>query len=123
VGSDAVRYVDSDSILAYSVSVSDSGNETKESLDDWRAAVAYSLPSETVTNLSEAKSDNASSEPRVKGVADCDSVKVRVKSEDGQISYPVSLDERGVRPSTPLLDVLTMAFGSSCNVKLPLPGV
>ena len=118
-----MRYVDSDSILAYSVSASDSGNEIKESLEDWTAAVAYSLLSDTVTNLSEAKSDNTSSKLRVKGVADCDSVKVKVKSEDGQISYPVSLDERGVRPPTPLLDVLTMAFGSSCNVKLPLSGV
>jgi hypothetical protein len=116
-----VRY---DSILAYSVSVSDSGNETKESLKDWRAAVAYSLPSKTVTKFSEAKSDNVSSEPQVNGVAVCDSVKiwVKVKSEEGQISYPVSLDERGVWSPAPLLDMLAMAFESSCNVKLPLPG-
>ena len=118
-----MRYVDIDSILAYSVSVRDSGNETKESLEDWRAAVAYSLPSETVTNFSDAKSDNVSSVRRVKGVAVCDSVKDRVKSDDGQISYPVSLVEIGVWSPTPLLEMLAMTFESSCNVKLPLPGV
>ena len=57
-----MRYVNNDSILAYLVSVRDSGNETKESLEDWMAAIMYSLPSETVMNFSDAKSDNISSE-------------------------------------------------------------
>jgi hypothetical protein len=123
VGSDAVRYVDIDLALAYSVSASDSGNETKESLDDARAAVAYSLPSETVTNLSEATSDNISSERGVNGVTVCDSVIVLVKSDDGQMSYPVSLDEMGVWSPTPLYDTPSPVLRSSCKVKLPLPGV
>ena len=55
---------------------------------------------------------------RLEGVAVCDSAKARVKSEDGQISYPVSLDERGVRPPTPLLDVFAITFKSSSNMKL-----
>ena len=77
---------------------------------------------ETVTNFSDAKSDNVSSKRRVKGVAVCDSVNDKVKSEDGQISYPVSLVEIGVWSPTPLLEMLAMTL-ESCNVKLPLPGV
>ena len=100
------------------------GNDSKDVIDardDGAIAVKNSvLPIDAVTYFSEATSDNVS-ELRVIGVTVSDSVVSlvkSVKSEEGQTSYPVSLDERGVAPPTPLL--LEIA---ACKVRLPLPGV
>ena len=62
------------------------------------------LPTDAVTYFSEATSDIVS-ELQVIGVTVCDSVVILVrlvKSDEGQTSYPVSLDDRGA-PLTPLL--------------------
>ena len=62
------------------------------------------LPIDAVTYFSEATSDNVS-ELRVIGVIVSDSVVnlvKSVKSDEGQTSYPVSLDDK-VTPPTPLL--------------------
>ena len=62
------------------------------------------LPIDVVTYFSEATSDIVS-ELQVIGMTICDSVVIlvrSVKSDEGQMSYPVSLDDRGA-PLTPLL--------------------
>ena len=80
------------------------GNDSKDVIDardDWTTAVRNSvLPIDAVTYFSEATSDNVS-ELRVIGVTVSDSVVnlvKSVKSDDGQTSYPVSLDDRGTAP-------------------------
>ena len=80
------------------------GNDSKDVIDardDWTTAVRNSvLPIDAVTYFSEATSDNVS-ESRVIGVTVSDSVVnlvKSVKSDEGQTSYPVSLDDRGVAP-------------------------
>ena len=70
------------------------------------------LPIDAVTYFSEAPSDNVS-ELRVIGVTVCDSVVIlvkSVKSDEGQTSYPVSLDDRGAPPTPLLLEI------SACKV-------
>lgn len=86
------------------------------------SAVAYSvLPWDAVTNFSEATSERVS-EPYEKGVAVSDSDVVilvkSVRSDEGQISYPVSLEEIGVWSARiSLLDVvLSTTLLSACKV-------
>ena len=80
------------------------GNDSKDVIDaqdDWTIAVGNSvLPIDAVTYFSEATSDNVS-ELRVIGVTVSDSVVnlvKSVKSDEGQTSYPVSLDDRSAAP-------------------------
>ena len=70
------------------------------------------LPIDTVTYFSEAASDIVS-ELRVIGMTICNSVVIlvrSVKSDEGQTSYPVSLDDRGAPPTPLLLEI------SACKV-------
>jgi hypothetical protein len=102
------------------------GKDSNEVMDarseTMTSAVAYSvLPCDAVTNFSEATSERVS-EPYEKGVAVSDSDVVilvkSVRSDDGQMSYPVSLDEIGVSPvRISLLDVvLSTTLLSACKV-------
>ena len=80
------------------------GNDSKDVIDaqdDWTIVVRNSvLPINAVMYFSEATSDNVS-ELQVIGVTVSDSVVnlvKSVKSDKGQTSYPVSLDNRGAAP-------------------------
>ena len=78
-------------------------------------AVKYSiLPIDAVTYFSKATSDKVS-ELQVIGVTVFNSVVglvKSVKSDEGQTSYPVLLNKRGMAPLLP-----------DCKVQLSLPGV
>ena len=70
------------------------------------------LPINAATYLSEATSDIVS-ELQVIGVTVCNLVVIlvrSVKSDEGQTSYPISLDNRGAPPTPLLLEI------SACKV-------
>jgi len=98
-------------------------NEVIDALDDTTAAVSNSvLAREAVTYVSTGSCGRGTAIMGLSRVGVGVTVLVTlvvlvksVKSEEGQMSYPVSLEETGVWSPTPLLELSTMLV-SACKV-------